>query len=219
MPEYRVRVDGFEVSRHGYHVIYAITVARGDAQWPIRRRFRQVATLHAQLLQSLGRSAIKAGLPTPPPKVTCRSMCRGRFDQGFLQTRAVQLQSYFESLLRYIPFVDQCEVLYEFLCSVDLTHMSYDNLLDLGQALGRGGATRVDPAAIAALPAQALEDTSPMSFLSCCVICQERMKPEEDIRVLPCGHTYHFPCISKWIAQSNTCCVCQGTAVMPQTPK
>ncbi|CAJ1434133.1 unnamed protein product [Effrenium voratum] len=123
---------------------------------------------------------------------------------------ALQMQEYFEALLRYIPFVDQCEALREFLCSVDVSNMSYDALLDLEQALGRGGPElQVDPALVAALPKR----QAFASHLGCCVICQETMEKDEDVRVLPCGHEYHFECISQWIKQCNTCCVCHSMAV------
>jgi len=214
VPEYSVQVDGFEVARRGRHVVFSLTISRGNASWPIRRRFRQVAKLHEQLLQGLGRSAMKSGLPRLPPKVTCRSLFCGQQDDSFLRSRAVQLQEYFEALLRYIPFVDQCEALREFLCSVDVANMSYDALLDLGQALGRAGPEPppVDPALIAALPKRRAEEAS-LSGSGCCVICQEKLDDDEDIRVLPCGHEYHYDCIAQWIPQSNSCCVCQGLAV------
>ncbi|CAJ1370827.1 unnamed protein product [Effrenium voratum] len=210
VPEYSVQVDGFEPARRGRHVIYTLIIRRGTAHWPIRRRFRQVVKLHEQLLQSFGRSSMKAGLPKLPPKVTCRSVFCGQQDQQFLQNRALQMQEYFEALLRYIPFVDQCEALREFLCSVDVSNMSYDALLDLEQALGRGGPElQVDPALVAALPKR----QAFASHLGCCVICQETMEKDEDVRVLPCGHEYHFECISQWIKQCNTCCVCHSMAV------
>mmetsp|Transcript_26493 Transcript_26493/g.81539 ORF Transcript_26493/g.81539 Transcript_26493/m.81539 type:complete len:264 (-) Transcript_26493:82-873(-) len=219
MLEYRVRVDGFEFARRTRHVIYSITVFRGDAHWPIRRRFRQVATLHNQLLQGLGRSAIKDGLPRLPPRVTCRSVWHGPHDERFLSARAARLQRYFEALLRYIPYVDHCEALHEFLCSVDVSLMSYDALYDLGQAIGRAGgnAPAVDPAAIAALPRRSAEAEAAGAVpVPCrCVICQDALEADEDVRVLPCGHEYHYGCIAKWILQSNTCCVCQGLAVVP----
>jgi len=216
VPEYRVQIDGFEIARRGRHVMFSLTISRGNASWPIRRRFRQVVKLHEQLVQGLGRSAMKSGLPMLPPKVTLRSLMHGQHDNGFLTERATQLQLYFEALLRYIPYVDQCEALREFLCSVDVANMSYDALLDLGQALGRAGpeAPPVDSAAIAALPKRQPEEASP-SLPRCefCVICQEKLEDKEDIRVLPCGHEYHFECIAQWIPQNNTCCVCQCLAV------
>ncbi|CAK9038872.1 Hypothetical protein SCF082_LOCUS22808, partial [Durusdinium trenchii] len=90
VPEYSVQVDGFEPARRGRHVIYSLTIRRGDAHWPIRRRFRQdrVAKLHEQLLLGFGRSSMKSGLPRLPPKVTCRSLFFGQQDQRFLQMRA-----------------------------------------------------------------------------------------------------------------------------------
>lgn len=210
VPEYSVQVSGFEPARRGRHVIYTLTIRRGNAHWPIRRRFRQVAKLHEQLLLGFGRSSMKAGLPKLPPKVTCRSLLFGQQDQRFLQMRALQMQEYFEALLRYIPFVDQCEALREFLCSVDVSQMSYDALLDLEQAMGRGGPElRVDAQLIAALPKREVAS----KCAGCCVICQEPMEKDEDVRVLPCGHEYHFECISQWIHESNTCCVCHSMAV------
>lgn len=211
VPEYSVQVDGFEPARRGRHVIYSLTIRRGDAHWPIRRRFRQVAKLHEQLLLGFGRSSMKSGLPRLPPKVTCRSLFFGQQDQRFLQMRALQMQEYFEALLRYIPYVDQCEALRELLCSVDVSQMSYDALLDLEQALGRGGPEiSVDARLIAALPQREAALKT-----GCCVICQELMEKDEDVRVLPCGHEYHFECIAQWIPQSNTCCVCHSMAVPP----
>mmetsp|Transcript_81869 Transcript_81869/g.162583 ORF Transcript_81869/g.162583 Transcript_81869/m.162583 type:complete len:266 (+) Transcript_81869:48-845(+) len=221
MPPYHVRVNGYEVGRRTRHVIYSLTVSRGNAHWPIRRRFRQVAALHMQLMQGLGRSAMRNGLPRLPPRVTCLSLWRGRLDDRFLRARSRRLQSYFEALLQHIPYVDQCEALHEFLCSVDVSLMSYDALLDLGQAIGRGGdgPPVVEPAAIAALPRRNfdVDDCAFPSSMCRCVICQEPFLSDEDVRILPCGHEYHFDCIAKWIPHSNTCCVCQGMAVLPST--
>lgn len=215
---YQIRVDGFQIARRGRHVVYSFTVSRGDASWPLRRRFRQVVALHAQLLQGFGRSAERRQMPSLPPRVTCRSLLCGQHDERFLAARAARLQAYFEQLLRFIPYIDQSEVLREFLCSVDVSGMSYDALLDLGQAIGRGGGPQgVAPEDIEALP-QRRPGTglSPASSQSCCVICRETMGLDEDIRVLPCGHEYHYKCIAQWISQNNKCCVCQGIAVLPR---
>lgn len=215
VPEYTVQVTGFEVARRGRHVVFSLTIGRDNASWTLRRRFRQVLKLHERLLHCLGRSAMKEGLPTPPPRVTCRSLFFGQHDAGFLSARSEQLQQYFEALLRYIPFVDQCEVLREFLCSVDVANMSYDALLDLGQALGRVTAQAPPPESVAALPKRNLEESPSLSpsGSAVCVICQEYFEQDQDVRVLPCGHEYHFACIEQWISVNNTCCVCQCVAV------
>jgi hypothetical protein len=133
------------------------------------------------------------------------------------------LQQYFDELLRYIPYVDQCEALHEFLCSIDTSTMSYEALLGLGDAIGRvTSGPIVDPASISALPrrqtAQAwkLADAAAAASSGCCVICQEAMEPDDgDVRILPCGHEYHYKCIAQWIPRSNTCCVCNAVAVPP----
>jgi len=223
-PEYRVRVESFELQR-GRHAVYSLTVSREGASWPLRRRYRQIFSLHGQLLAGLGRSAMRDGLPKFPPRVTCRSVCYGARDERFLVARAAQLQAYFDALLRYVRYVDQCEALREFLCSVNVDSMNYDALLDLGQAIGRAptSAPTIDAAAIAALPSRPPrarhggEGSFAPSLCGCCVICQEGLEEDQDVRVLPCGHEFHYGCIAQWVPQSNTCCICQGMAVVPIT--
>eukprot|EP00429_Kryptoperidinium_foliaceum_P095590 CAMPEP_0176247718 /NCGR_PEP_ID=MMETSP0121_2-20121125/33098_1 /TAXON_ID=160619 /ORGANISM="Kryptoperidinium foliaceum, Strain CCMP 1326" /LENGTH=262 /DNA_ID=CAMNT_0017587379 /DNA_START=84 /DNA_END=872 /DNA_ORIENTATION=- len=220
VPEYHVTVDSFEQTRSRRApsapcVFFSMTVSQGNARWPLRRRFRQVAALHGQLVDGLGRSAMGQGLPRLPPRVTPRSLCCGRYDERFLSARAARLQQYFEDLLRFIPYVDQCEALREFLCSPDVRIDDYDALLDLGQAIGRaGGPQGVEASAIEALPRRSVE-ASLVSTGARCVICQDEMTSDEDVRVLPCAHEYHFKCIAEWISQNNSCCVCQGLAVLP----
>lgn len=215
VPVYRVRVDGFQISRRIGVVFYSLTVTRGNATWPLRRRFRQIVSLHNQLEQSLGRSSERRRLPGLPPRVTSRSLCFGQTDQGFLAQRVLSLERYFNELLRVIPYVDQSEALQQFLCSVDISTMGYDTLLDLGQAIGRVvEPEHLDPASIAALPKRGASKAG-CSALGRCVICQEDMEPEEDIRVLPCRHEYHFDCVARWLGQSNSCCICQCPAMVP----
>lgn len=218
--DYFVHVDGFEFRHRGRlrHTVYNISVIHGNARWPIRRRFRQVVALHKSLLQGLGMTAIKDGLPIPPAKVTCRSLWQGNRHERFLNVRALQLQRYFNDLLAYIPYVDQCEALREFLCSLDVNSMDYDALLDLEQSLGSGGsAVVVDPSAIEALPRY--DKASGLLSTERCVICQEYLESEDDIRVLHCGHQYHFECIAHWIPHSNTCCICQSVAIAQSPAK
>ncbi|CAK0843354.1 unnamed protein product [Prorocentrum cordatum] len=168
----------------------------------------------------LGVSSMREGLPSLPPRVTCRQILFGQRDQRFLAARAGQLQAYFGALLRHIPYVDQCEALHEFLCSPDVASMGYEALLDLAEAVG--DAPTSDPpvtrSEIEALPLRgqgAQPSASAASAASWCPICQEELEADGDIRVLPCGHEYHFGCISQWVQLKNRCCVCQGMAVIP----
>lgn len=215
---YRMRVEGWEQARRGRHVIFRMTVTRGAVQWPIVRRFRQVLNLHNQLVQGLGRSAMRRGLPRPPPRISCASLCWGPRHERFLAQRSAQLERYFEALLRHVPYVDRCEALHEFLCSVDASHLGYEGLLDLEQAMGRGHEPPpIDPKAIAALPRRDSASASSAAISeSRCVICQEPLELHDDVRMLPCRHEYHLHCIAQWIPHSNSCCVCQCIAVVPQ---
>lgn len=216
---YRVTVDGFEMEPRRRFAVYAMTVSRGNARWAIRRRFNQIFSMHQSLVRSFGRSAMKDGLPRLPPKVSITSICCGQRAPQFLAARACRLQRYFDELLRYIVLVEQCEPLYEFLCSVDVNHMSYEALLDLGQALGSGN----NAPPVSFKDACALPTRSTVSFCQGmwenCVICQDEMAENEDVRILACGHQYHFRCIARWLQESNTCCVCQSMAVVPSPVK
>lgn len=218
---YVVCVDGFErvrTARQGAGcTVFTLTIRHGNAHWPIRRRYQQIAALHDGLVRTLG-STDRAGLPKPPPKLTARSMVMGNFDQKFLQARCIELQAYLDSLLVYIPYVDQCECLREFLCTVDQRFLDdYERLLTLEAAIGDGGAgvELLDQSAIAALPRATKRGESCNEN---CVICQDALELEDDlqdVRRLPCGHQYHFNCIARWLEQSNSCCICQVVVEVP----
>lgn len=186
-------------------------VSYGDTTWPLKCRFREVAELHQQLRDGLGRMA--SGLPTLPPKATARSFISGRLDRRFLAARAELLESYFRELLVFIPFVDQCEPLRVFLRRRDeVGRLDFHaRMLALMQSF-RPESQGADEASIAALPRRDQPD-APSAPASLCVICQEEMLPGEDIRVLPCAHEYHFQCIARWASQKNKCCVCLRAAI------
>jgi len=216
---FRVAVTSYQ---RGDPVIFKLTVRRGDAVWQIRRRYRQFWAVHQSLLLGLGGES--AGLPRPPPRKTVRSTLYGPHDARFLETRAIQLETYLRALLDFIPCAEQCEALYNFLCLVN-QHRSDLDLLH-GEIVG-GGAPPVDAAAIAKLPrksrelpplreegAEAAEAAPAARKPTICVICQEPNDPSGDIRELPCGHEFHFKCIDQWLRRRNTCCVCNGPGVL-----
>ena len=42
-----------------------------------------------------------------------------------------------------------------------------------------------------------------ISVLMCsCVICMTEYEENEDIKVLPCSHEFHVPCIDPWLKAS-----------------
>lgn len=228
-PQYVVSVTGILLTTP---VMFQLQIRRGDAQWVVRRRFQQVLAVHMSLRNGLGRGAHRCGLPRPPPKLTLRSLLRGRSDRRFLEKRAVQIEQYMRSLLDFIPCVEQCEALYKFLCYVNTPR--WDTQFRYGQLAG-GGAPPVAIAAIAKLPracVKAAPATNPADvpdFAKAvgetkdgfCVICQDVMDAraeDADVRSLPCGHEFHFGCISLWLQRRNTCCICQEPAV-PSAPR
>jgi hypothetical protein len=85
-----------------------------------------------------------------------------------------------------------------------------------------GGAPPVDDKVVEKLP-KAMEDADVLVGVIptiLCVICQENMNVNDenaDIRILPCGHQFHFDCIAGWLKHRNTCCICNGAAV-PSAP-
>ncbi|XP_033228359.1 E3 ubiquitin-protein ligase TRAIP-like [Belonocnema kinseyi] len=42
-----------------------------------------------------------------------------------------------------------------------------------------------------------------------CVICRELLLPSEDIFNTPCGHIFHFPCLTRWLERSKSCPQCR----------
>ncbi|EKF30409.1 hypothetical protein MOQ_005780 [Trypanosoma cruzi marinkellei] len=45
---------------------------------------------------------------------------------------------------------------------------------------------------------------------SCCAICQDEMKVEQNCKQLPCGHCYHEHCLRRWFEGMSTCPYCRA---------
>ena len=43
-----------------------------------------------------------------------------------------------------------------------------------------------------------------------CPICQETLKSEDAPTRMPCGHTYHRACLTRWLELHNSCPVCRA---------
>mmetsp|Transcript_74684 Transcript_74684/g.164907 ORF Transcript_74684/g.164907 Transcript_74684/m.164907 type:complete len:246 (-) Transcript_74684:122-859(-) len=202
---FRIQVDGHSGASP---VMFTLTIRNGDAVWQIRRRFQQVRSLH----QALSQTYLARGLPAPPPRATCRSVVFGQRNARFLDERAARIQDYLRALTTQIPVVEQCEALYQFLCYLHLPRWRGDRVL-----VG-GGAPPVDPDVVTKLPRAPPPGMNPDTVeapkASVCVVCQEVMEAKEDIRVLPCSHEFHYKCISSWLTKRNTCCICNGPAVL-----
>ena len=51
-------------------------------------------------------------------------------------------------------------------------------------------------------------DTAESSSAEKCTICLDYIDPDSDYRVLPCKHTFHRPCIRRWLRARRVCPNC-----------
>ena len=42
-----------------------------------------------------------------------------------------------------------------------------------------------------------------------CVICSDLLTPSDDVFYTPCGHIFHFTCVTQWLERSKTCPQCR----------
>ncbi|KAL4589044.1 hypothetical protein LXL04_001946 [Taraxacum kok-saghyz] len=98
---------------------------------------------------------------------------------------------------------------------LDIDHMSYEELLALGEQIGSVGSRLSDDFVVQHLKTRpfTLSKSSSDQELTSCVICQTNYDDEEQIGVLDCGHEYHVECVKKWLVVKNTCPVCKSTAL------
>jgi hypothetical protein len=103
--------------------------------------------------------------------------------------------------------------------AMDIDGLSYEQLLERFQAPPRG----VDCTTMASLPThsyQAKPSSSSSSSTSasappaeedncCCLVCLEPFQQGEQLLSLPCCHSFHDPCIRRWLQGQNTCPVCK----------
>lgn len=43
----------------------------------------------------------------------------------------------------------------------------------------------------------------------CCAVCIEPLRPGELVRLLPCGHCFHQPCVDPWLLEQRSCPMCK----------
>ncbi|KAG2668642.1 hypothetical protein I3843_14G001200 [Carya illinoinensis] len=96
--------------------------------------------------------------------------------------------------------------------SVDPDNMTYEELLDLGEAVGtqsRGLSQEL----ISLLPTSKYKFKNFFSTKKSgerCVICQMRYKRGDRQIKLPCKHAYHSVCITRWLSINKICPVCNA---------
>ncbi|KAK6132812.1 hypothetical protein DH2020_033455 [Rehmannia glutinosa] len=106
---------------------------------------------------------------------------------------------------------------------LDIDHMSYEELLALGEQIGSVGTglpeefvrdnLKVRTFSSSATCFNLEEETCLNQQINFCVICQNDYEDGEDIGTVDCGHEYHRDCIKRWLIVKNTCPVCKSTAL------
>ncbi|OIT00360.1 PREDICTED: uncharacterized protein LOC109228891 [Nicotiana attenuata] len=106
---------------------------------------------------------------------------------------------------------------------LDIDHMSYEELLALGEQIGEVTTGLSEEAIGTNLKTRIFlssETPCPHENATCldhktdfCVICQTDYVDQEKIGILECRHEYHEECVKKWLIGKNTCPICKSTAL------
>ncbi|XP_006358959.1 probable E3 ubiquitin-protein ligase HIP1 [Solanum tuberosum] len=106
---------------------------------------------------------------------------------------------------------------------LDVDHMSYEELLALGEQIGNVTTGLSDEIIVNRLKTRSFSPPvipCTLETAACldheadfCVICQTDYNKQETIGTLDCGHEYHAECVKKWLVVKNTCPICKSTGL------
>lgn len=106
---------------------------------------------------------------------------------------------------------------------LDVDHMSYEELLALGERIGHVTTGLSEEAIVTNLKTRIFLSTEtpcapesvacPDHKTDFCVICQTGYEDQDKIGILECGHEYHGECVRKWLVVKNTCAICKSAAL------
>ncbi|KAI7991686.1 E3 ubiquitin-protein ligase BIG BROTHER [Camellia lanceoleosa] len=94
--------------------------------------------------------------------------------------------------------------------NVDPDNMTYEELLELGEAVGTQG-RGLSQDLISLLPVRKFKSgffSRKKSRNERCVICQMEYKRGERQVILPCKHLYHADCGTRWLSINKACPIC-----------
>lgn len=102
---------------------------------------------------------------------------------------------------------------------LDVDHMSYEELLELGDRIGHVNTGLKEDEIVCCLRKSKPSDNCFSKFPSeterKCSICQEDYEEDDEIGRLDCGHFFHIDCVKQWLVRRNMCPICK-TAAAPQ---
>ncbi|KAF3669652.1 hypothetical protein FXO37_08917, partial [Capsicum annuum] len=106
---------------------------------------------------------------------------------------------------------------------LDIDHMSYEELLALGEQIGNVTTGLSDEIIVSRLETRSFSSPGipfTLETAACldhetdfCVICQTDYNNQETIGTLDCGHEYHAECVKKWLVVKNSCPICKSTGL------
>lgn len=90
--------------------------------------------------------------------------------------------------------------------AMDVDNMSYEELLS---AFGGPHQNPANDEDIQSLPVRKFEgDVNKDSVTECC-ICMEEVSQGQEVKTMPCLHSFHSACIDRWLKQSGICPICK----------
>eukprot|EP00475_Leptophrys_vorax_P003928 TRINITY_DN1229_c0_g1_i2.p1 TRINITY_DN1229_c0_g1~~TRINITY_DN1229_c0_g1_i2.p1 ORF type:complete len:438 (-),score=91.52 TRINITY_DN1229_c0_g1_i2:24-1337(-) len=96
---------------------------------------------------------------------------------------------------------------------MDVDNMSYEQLLALQERLGDVKPKGADIQEVTRLPTVRYEKPSgevkESPDDSKCCVCMDQFMQGDELRRLPCFHSFHSECIDKWLVQNKICPVCR----------
>jgi len=58
------------------------------------------------------------------------------------------------------------------------------------------------------VPVANSSDASSENKMAQCTVCMSEFEKDQELRLLPCLHSYHKDCIDPWLYEHGTCPVC-----------
>ncbi|XP_076116238.1 uncharacterized protein LOC143083783 isoform X2 [Mytilus galloprovincialis] len=84
----------------------------------------------------------------------------------------------------------------------------YEELLNLAEMLGDVKQRGLTKQQVTKLPERKYQ-VCPGEEVKECLVCMCEFEDKDQLRILPCFHEFHTPCIDKWIGVNATCPVCR----------
>ncbi|KAF5729508.1 hypothetical protein HS088_TW21G01675 [Tripterygium wilfordii] len=103
--------------------------------------------------------------------------------------------------------------------SLDIDHMSYEELLALGESIGSVSTGLSEDVMSKCLMVTTYCSDKTQEEVSC-AICLEQYQNRDKVGTIDnCGHDYHAACIKKWLSMKNACPICKEPALSDDSKK